>query len=749
MSTRQRSRAPAATHPTRPTRSAAIDPPQGMPANAVRQSKLVLGALRPPDVLQLQRASGNRAVTQLLASSRRPAARADPPGPATEHSPTALPPRLQAGLESLSGMDLSGVRVHLRSPQPGALGALAYTQGDHIYLGPGQERHLPHEAWHVVQQRRGQVQPTMQSKGVSINDSGALEQEADDMGARAARGAPSSEPGGPRGIEQVRTSAPANAVVQRKIGLELELQVPVDALGIEDRADIAKLNYDDLGNAGAKEKTDLYTEPKKHVRITVDSADQSKMLPLYNLPFPRVMNASIIELVIDPPASTSQELGVAVDRCEEIANQIDKDTQKVAGRAKLLNTGYHVGLVNNELGKLSTEEKVAILKARKDLDTGSEGDLFTAIADYEESVRARKPDTSLIKKYLDLFEPVDPEAYKLSTSASVQVNLGVNLRRFADYAEWYAKQYIGPEKGTEAGAEKGVAVASGIGRALAAEMRGPDLLGPTEGQGIEGLLTLLAMYLLGSRADEQRTDTEKNFTYILSKTALYEAFQRSLTRSEQLFWVKHIATIKDHLLAWVSAQLNAPVTGKDRVINAWWASPEPEADRENPEYFDKGEQKSRVKVTVDELLDDITSEARKDRLLMRLFYIPSGDEHQTPYENTETREKTRGPIPLDTEFDKTPLTVVEFRNLPGFQAPSRWASIAKDFFSTSLRLNPMTKPTRGDRVVIVRNEKDALSKQYKGLVGLVRQDRGQKLLVELDAAGRAMEFDAASVRFDR
>ena len=50
----------------------------------------------------------------------------------------------------------------------------------------GQERHLPHEAWHVVQQAQGRVKPTMQLQdGVPVNDDQGLEHEADAMGARA------------------------------------------------------------------------------------------------------------------------------------------------------------------------------------------------------------------------------------------------------------------------------------------------------------------------------------------------------------------------------------------------------------------------------------------------------------------------------------------------------------------------------------------------------------------------------------
>jgi hypothetical protein len=54
-------------------------------------------------------------------------------------------------------------------------------------VGQGEERYLPHEAWHVVQQRQGRVQPTLQAEGVAINDDASLEKEADVMGSKALR----------------------------------------------------------------------------------------------------------------------------------------------------------------------------------------------------------------------------------------------------------------------------------------------------------------------------------------------------------------------------------------------------------------------------------------------------------------------------------------------------------------------------------------------------------------------------------
>ncbi|MBI3704674.1 MAG: DUF4157 domain-containing protein [Rhizobiales bacterium] len=120
-----------------------------------------------------------------LAAQMKPAQRADSSAAASAAGPGGLPVPLQSGIQSLSGMDVSDVRVHRSSPKPAQIDALAYAQGKNLYLGAGQERHLPHEAWHVVQQRQGRVNATMRFNGTAINDSPALEREADVMGGRA------------------------------------------------------------------------------------------------------------------------------------------------------------------------------------------------------------------------------------------------------------------------------------------------------------------------------------------------------------------------------------------------------------------------------------------------------------------------------------------------------------------------------------------------------------------------------------
>jgi len=96
-----------------------------------------------------------------------------------------MPDGLKSGIESLSGISLDHVKVHYGSALPAQLDALAYTQGSDIHVAPGQEKHLAHEAWHVVQQKQGRVSPTMRMAGTAINDDPTLEQEADVMGLQA------------------------------------------------------------------------------------------------------------------------------------------------------------------------------------------------------------------------------------------------------------------------------------------------------------------------------------------------------------------------------------------------------------------------------------------------------------------------------------------------------------------------------------------------------------------------------------
>jgi hypothetical protein len=147
---------------------------------------------------------------QLL--SKVSVAREQPAGeasaPPMQSSATALPARVREHTEALSGYDMGDVQVHYNSAEPAGMGAHAFARGTDIHIGPGAERHLPHEAWHVVQQKQGRVAPgAAQAQGAPVNEEPALESEADRMGSKiAAWNAPGREP--------ARSAAPGRKVTQ-------------------------------------------------------------------------------------------------------------------------------------------------------------------------------------------------------------------------------------------------------------------------------------------------------------------------------------------------------------------------------------------------------------------------------------------------------------------------------------------------------------------------------------------------------
>ena len=175
------------THTSQPTFQFADNRPE-----AILQRKLQEGANNSPQNQQQQ-------VIQQMANSSPQSQQAmqfqqmannhtaqENPTIQKKENKTGMPDNLKSGIENLSGYSMDDVKVHYNSEKPAQLQAHAYAQGTDIHLGPGQEKHLSHEAWHVVQQKQGRVKPTMQMKGkVNINDDKGLEKEADVMGAKA------------------------------------------------------------------------------------------------------------------------------------------------------------------------------------------------------------------------------------------------------------------------------------------------------------------------------------------------------------------------------------------------------------------------------------------------------------------------------------------------------------------------------------------------------------------------------------
>lgn len=188
---------------------------------------------------------------------------------------------VQAKMERAFSSDFSSVQLHANSPEPAKLGAEAFASGNDIHFAPGKfapdspsgQSLLGHELAHVVQQREGRVAADTQlSGGVGVNTSASLEAEADDWGARAARGEVVRGPGAARS----QGSTSLSGAIQRKIGLEMQSTWRI--LSIDgrqtDSKDIAYRGYFfdievDAGNGHPE--LEIVTHPLRN-RADVDAA---------------------------------------------------------------------------------------------------------------------------------------------------------------------------------------------------------------------------------------------------------------------------------------------------------------------------------------------------------------------------------------------------------------------------------------------------------------------------------------------
>ncbi len=138
--------------------------------------------------------------------------------PVQRANKTGLPDDLKSGMENLSGMSLDHVKVHYNSPKPAAVQAHAYAQGNEIHLGAGQEKHLPHELGHVVQQAQGRVKATTNVNGMPVNDHAGLENEATAMGNKA--------------LQRVADTSSPSRQQPLKSGDALQLKITKDKLNV-------------------------------------------------------------------------------------------------------------------------------------------------------------------------------------------------------------------------------------------------------------------------------------------------------------------------------------------------------------------------------------------------------------------------------------------------------------------------------------------------------------------------------------
>lgn len=392
---------------------------------------------------------------------------------------TGLPDDLKAGVETLSGYSMNDVKVHYNSDKPAQLQAFAYAQGTDIHVAPGQEKHLPHEAWHVAQQKQGRVQPTLQMKGgAGVNDDDGLEQEADTMGAKALQMKNAGATGGdliaPRSLSAASNS---NAAVQRKLGLELEVAVPIDKMGVlsEDDKKILKGTKTNAVRLKALvSSADAgYGKFAEFDRVALHADHSSRVLPDDWKPPYRVMGRSILEMVFNPAVETQEELNETMKDVDTLVSGIHSGTSGLTKRVPF-DGGVHIGPIDG-----------------------------------------------------------DSKPAELSWKAAIHVNVGVDPRRLHRVLNWYsASKYKPAGEIKQIPMEYAENIAEQVVRAFSEASR----VSAKDAQywnGLRGLTTILVMYLLSGADKSELTSSVKNFATLLSKTRFYDIVKYGMTPKEK------------------------------------------------------------------------------------------------------------------------------------------------------------------------------------------------------------------------
>ena len=253
----------------------------------------------------------------------------EPISPATQpvqakQNTTGLPDDLKAGVENLSGLSMDNVNVHYNSAKPAQLNAHAYAQGTDIHVAAGQERHLPHEAWHIVQQKQGRVKPTLQMKtNVPVNDDKTLEHEADVMGAAAKSAASNKQR---RHSVGGFNNTPANATAQRSVYRKLD-------------SDWEKVERSDAPSILLNTLAELKIEHPGHAEMieNIFESDETRIL-LYRL---------------DNKTAIKSEIEALIDRADAENNEAQSSTETRRRKGG----DWRTGAVNKEFKKAAEQDK--------------------------------------------------------------------------------------------------------------------------------------------------------------------------------------------------------------------------------------------------------------------------------------------------------------------------------------------------------------------------------------------------------
>ena len=330
-----------------------------------------------------------------------------------EENKTGLPDGLKSGMESISGFSLDDVKVYRNSDKPAQLQAHAYAQGTDIHLGPGQEKYLPHELGHVVQQKEGRVKPTVQLKDkVSINDDSGLEKEADILGKKAHSISKNTEKGSEVGVVQKKEKL-RNEVLQGKF---------VQASLVQLASDGSKKGGSNLKDHGTPASGEVFDIPipedetpasDEVFDIPVWAQQREEEIEIFDVPITEIRELPKEESIYDEAGNL---LGKAKDFMRDYAaTQVSKSTwitnekgeyaYSVSTKNKALLTAVSSGVGAYDAGdEVAKQVKYTMDPEKVTLDAKKAENVLSGLGKIDlESI----PNINIVTKYFEILETLD------------------------------------------------------------------------------------------------------------------------------------------------------------------------------------------------------------------------------------------------------------------------------------------------------------------------------------------------------
>lgn len=330
-----------------------------------------------------------------------------------EENKTGLPDGLKSGMESISGFSLDDVKVYRNSDKPAQLQAHAYAQGTDIHLGPGQEKYLPHELGHVVQQKEGRVKPTVQLKDkVSINDDSGLEKEADILGKKAHSISKNTEKGSEVGVVQKKEKL-RNEVLQGKF---------VQASLVQLASDGSKKGGSNLKDHGTPASGEVFDIPipedetpasDEVFDIPVWAQQREEEIEIFDVPITEIRELPKEESIYDEAGNL---LGKAKDFMRDYAaTQVSKSTwitnekgeyaYSVSTKNKALRTAVSSGVGAYDAGdEVAKQVKYTMDPEKVTLDAKKAENVLSGLGKIDlESI----PNINIVTKYFEILETLD------------------------------------------------------------------------------------------------------------------------------------------------------------------------------------------------------------------------------------------------------------------------------------------------------------------------------------------------------